>query len=78
MALVLYDVHFEPPRTGLNALRGVRRNPGFLPVALWPFESNVQARLNQVRTLQRLRHFPAPLTQLLPNHNTTVTPETCW
>lgn len=62
MTLALYDVHFETPRPGLNALRGVRRNPGFLPVALWQFENNVEARLNQVRTLREyLREERGPV-----------------
>lgn len=52
LRVALYDVHLQSPRDGLNALRGVRRNPGFLPVALWQLRENVAARLTQARTLR--------------------------
>jgi len=52
LRVALYDVHLQSPRDGLNALRGVRRNPGFLPVALWQLRENVAARLTQAGALR--------------------------
>ncbi|MEA5113264.1 MAG: endonuclease/exonuclease/phosphatase family protein [Geobacteraceae bacterium] len=43
----LYNVHFQTPREGLNAFRGVRRRPRLLPAAVEKLENNVQARFIQ-------------------------------
>ena len=51
-AVALYNVHFESPRLGLNALRVVRRKPWYLPQAVQRFENNVEARFSQVRIFQ--------------------------
>ncbi|HOP39741.1 MAG TPA: endonuclease/exonuclease/phosphatase family protein [Geobacteraceae bacterium] len=50
--VVLYNVHFETPRWGLNAFRAVTRNPLNLPKAMQQLEHNVAARLAQVQTLR--------------------------
>jgi vancomycin resistance protein VanJ len=52
-SVALYNVHFESPRWGLDALRVVRRDPWYLPKAIQQLENNVVARLTQVRTLQK-------------------------
>jgi vancomycin resistance protein VanJ len=49
--VALYNVHFQSPRGGLNALRGVPGNPDLLPVALRQLQANV-ARLSQAGTLR--------------------------
>jgi len=46
----LYNVHFQTPRSGINAIRASR--PLFLPGAIRQFEENVEARLAQVRVLR--------------------------
>lgn len=51
-AVALYNVHFESPREGLNSMRVVRKNPGYLPNAIQKLEDNVKARFVQVRALQ--------------------------
>lgn len=50
--LVLYNVHLESPRLGLNALRVVRKEPGHLPGAVQSLENNVETRFTQVQALQ--------------------------
>ena len=52
--LILYNVHFESPREGLAAFRGVRRQPWYLPSAVQQLEENVEARISQARALQEL------------------------
>jgi endonuclease/exonuclease/phosphatase family metal-dependent hydrolase len=52
--LVLYDVHFQSPRQGLDAFREVRREPWYLPRAIQELGDNVEARLSQARALGRL------------------------
>jgi vancomycin resistance protein VanJ len=52
--LILYSVHFESPREGLNAFREVRRQPWYLPSAVQQLEENVEARLSQARALREL------------------------
>jgi endonuclease/exonuclease/phosphatase family metal-dependent hydrolase len=49
--VALYNVHFESPRSGLNALRVVKRNPQQLPEGVQKFETNVEARFSQVQAL---------------------------
>lgn len=51
-AVALYNVHFQTPRWGLNALRVVRKKPWYLPKAVQQLEDNVAARFTQVRTLR--------------------------
>jgi len=51
-AVALYDVHFQTPRWGLNALREARRKPWRLPKAVQQLERNMEARLAQVRALR--------------------------
>ena len=52
--LILYNVHFESPRGGLDAFREVRRQPWYLPSAIQQLEDNVEARLSQARALREL------------------------
>lgn len=52
--LVLYDVHFESPRWGLNAFREVQRQPWYLPRAIQGLRQTVDARLSQAATLSAL------------------------
>jgi len=52
--VVLYNVHLETPRWGLNALRETKDKPSYLPKAIEEFESNVAARLAQA---QKLREY---------------------
>ncbi len=52
--LILYNVHFESPRGGLDAFREVRRQPWYLPSAVQQLEDNVEARLSQARALREL------------------------
>jgi len=52
--LILYNVHFESPREGLAAFRGVRRQPWYLPRAAQQLEENVEARISQARALREL------------------------
>jgi len=49
--IVVYNVHLETPRAGLNEFRTVKRRPSYLPQAVQGFENNVEARLIQARTL---------------------------
>jgi len=49
--ITLYNVHLKTPREGLNAFRTVKRQPTYLPKAIRRFETNVEARLIQARTL---------------------------
>lgn len=49
--LVLYNVHLQTPRQGLNAFKVVRKVPKYLPNAIGRLEENVEARLMQARTL---------------------------
>lgn len=51
-AVTLYNVHFQSPRWGLNALRVVKRRPWYLPKAAQQLENNVEARFTQVQTLR--------------------------
>lgn len=50
--VALYNVHFESPRWGLNALRIVKKEPRFLPKAIQKLENNVEARFIQVNALR--------------------------
>ena len=50
--VALYNVHFESPRWGLNALRAVKKEPQFLPIAIQKLENNVAARFTQVQALR--------------------------
>jgi endonuclease/exonuclease/phosphatase family metal-dependent hydrolase len=50
--VALYNVHFESPRVGLDAMRSARRNLRNLPKAIQQLEHNVKARLIQVHTLR--------------------------
>jgi vancomycin resistance protein VanJ len=60
--LILYNVHFQTPRSGLNAFRKVRRQPWYLPRAIQQLEDNVEARLSQARALLELiRHEREPV-----------------
>lgn len=49
--IVVYNVHLETPRAGLNAFRAVKARPSYLPQAVQRFENNVEARLIQARSL---------------------------
>jgi hypothetical protein len=60
--LILYDVHFQSPREGLDALREARRQLWYLPSAVQQLEDNVEARLSQARALRELiRHEQEPV-----------------
>jgi endonuclease/exonuclease/phosphatase family metal-dependent hydrolase len=50
-SVVLYDVHLQTPRDGLNAFRDVRKKPWYLPEAIDRLEANVQARFRQARVV---------------------------
>ena len=50
--VALYNVHFQTPRWGLNAIRVARRKPLYLPKAIQRLENNVGARLTQVQILR--------------------------
>jgi len=52
--LILYNVHFQSPRGGLDAFREVRREPWYLPSAVQQLDENVEARLSQARALREL------------------------
>ncbi len=52
--LILYDVHFQSPRLGLDAFREVRRRPWYLPDAIQQLQDNAEARLSQALALQEL------------------------
>ncbi len=52
--IILYNVHFQSPRQGLNAFREVRRQPWYFPRAARELEENVEARLSQAHALQKL------------------------
>lgn len=51
-AVTIYNVHFQTPRWGLNALKAVRKKPRYLPRAVQQLEDNVAVRFIQVRTLR--------------------------
>lgn len=50
--VALYNIHFQTPRWGLNALRVTTRRPWYLPEAIQQLENNVEERLTQARTLR--------------------------
>ena len=50
--VALYNVHFESPRSGLNALRVVKQKPWYLPKAVQTLANNVEARFSQVQELR--------------------------
>ena len=50
--VTFYNVHLKTPREGFNAFRTVKREPAYLPEAIRRFETNVEARLIQARTLR--------------------------
>ncbi|MGD0229190.1 MAG: endonuclease/exonuclease/phosphatase family protein [Syntrophorhabdales bacterium] len=52
--LILYNVHFQSPRQGLDAFREARKQPSYLPSAVQQLEDNVEARLSQARALGEL------------------------
>ncbi|MBJ6726341.1 endonuclease/exonuclease/phosphatase family protein [Geomesophilobacter sediminis] len=51
--LVIYNVHLQTPREGLNAFGAVRRTPEFLPFAISRLQLNVRIRLSQAETVAR-------------------------
>ncbi len=52
ITVALYDVHFESPRSGLNALRVVKRKPWYLPKAADALTNNVEARFIQAQAVR--------------------------
>lgn len=61
-AVALYNVHLESPRQGLNALRVVKRKPGYLPGAVQRFENNVDVRFIQAQALrEHIRQEKGPV-----------------
>lgn len=60
--IILYNVHLQTPREGLNAFRNVRRRPLLLPEAVEKLEDNVKARFVQAGMVREyLRQEPAPV-----------------
>jgi endonuclease/exonuclease/phosphatase family metal-dependent hydrolase len=52
--LVIYNVHFQSPRFGLNAFTAVRKRPWYLPQAINELRETVDARLSQAAVLRAL------------------------
>ena len=52
--VTIYNVHFESPRGSLNAFRVARKRPWYLPTAIQQLQNNIEARLAEARTVQRL------------------------
>lgn len=52
--VVVYDVHLESPRTGLDALTQSRREPRLLPGGARQLEQNMGRRVNQAQVLRKI------------------------
>ncbi|MBI5016010.1 MAG: endonuclease/exonuclease/phosphatase family protein [Deltaproteobacteria bacterium] len=50
-SVAVYNVHFQTPRRGLNALRRARRRPWALPSGVEALQGNVAARLEQAEII---------------------------
>lgn len=53
-SLVLYDVHFQSPRSGLSSFREVRKQPWYLPTAIQELDESIDTRLSEARAVTRL------------------------
>jgi vancomycin resistance protein VanJ len=52
--IILYNVHFQTPREGLNAFRTARKEPWYLPEAIKRLKNNVESRLIQAQEIGNL------------------------